>query len=287
MRKSTLIYASVTFLVLLLGIYWYYGTGPDVHIADMSAAPIGVQESGQLDIVLRNNGLRSVDVWLEAENTFVYSDGVAHHNSGLLIPSDSGDPWDTKFVSHEKPIHLLPGNNSVSVWIGYYLPGEYPVKVKVVENSRTLDEGTYLVEVPLPEIPENLSLKLEYEMESRNTSDIYRIYGYLINKGPGSEKNVSTNFTVINERTGELVFTSSAIYGVGEYDKTPLWIWPDYPYAVVEIAHGVPSGESYMPVQNVVVGESEDRFRINVASTWQNRSVSAELLLPPGEGGRR
>jgi len=286
MRKSTLIYVSVAFLILSLGIFWYYGTGPDVHIAEMNASPIGVRESGQLDIVLQNNGPRPVDVWLEAENTYVGDDGVAHHNSGLLIPSDSGDPWDTDFVSHEKPIHLLPGNNSVSLWIGYCLPGEYPVKVKVVESSRILDEGTYLVEISPPEIPENLSLKLEYEMESRNTSDVYRIYGYLINKGSGSEKNVSTNFTAINEKTGKLVFTSSEIYGVGEYDKTPLWTWPDYPYAVVEIAHGDPSGESYMPVQNLVVGKSEDRFRINVTSTWQNRSVSAELLLPPGEEGR-
>lgn len=284
MRKNTLIYVSITFLILLLGIYWYYGTGPDVHIAEMNASPIGVHESGQLDIVLQNNGLRPVDVWLEAENTYVGYDGVAHHNSGLLIPSDSGDPWDTDFVSHETPIHLLPGNNSVSVWVGYCLPGEYPVKVKVVESSRILDEGTYLVEISPPAIPEHLSLKLEYETENRNTSDVYRIYGYLINKGSGSAEDIPVNLTVTDERTGELVFASSELYDVGEYDKTPLWTWPDYPYAVVEIAHGVPSGESYMPVQNVVVGESLDRFRINVTSTWQNRSVSAELQLPPGEG---
>ena len=79
------------------------------------------------------------------------------------------------------------------------------------------------------------------------------------------------------------MFASSGLYDVREYDKTPLWTWPDYPYAVLEIAHGKPSGDSYMPVQNVVVGKSEDRFRINVSSTWQNRSTSVELLLPPGE----
>lgn len=286
MKNSIFISFSAALLILVLGFFWYYGTGTDVHIAAMSAFPIGVQESGQLDIVLQNNGSKPVDVWLEVENTFVDSEGVAHHNSGLLIPGDSEDPWNAEFVSLEKPIHLLPGNNSVSVWIGYALPGEYPVKVKVLVNGRALDEGTYLVEILPPEVPENLYLKLEYEMESRNTSDVYRIYGYLINKGSGSEENVSTNLTVTDERTGELVFTSSEVYGVGEYDKTPLWIWPDYPYAVVEIAHGAPSGESYMPVLNVVVGGSEDHFRINVTSTWQNRSVSADLLLPPGEEGR-
>jgi len=142
-----------------------------------------------------------------------------------------------------KPIHLLPGNNSVSVWLGYELPGKYPVNVKVIENSRLLDEGTYLVQIPLPEI----HLKLEYETESRNTSDIYRIYGYLINKGLGNALDVSTNLTVIDERTGELGFTSSRTYDVSNNDKVALWSWPDYPYAIVEIAHGEPSGKSYMP----------------------------------------
>ncbi|WP_440947371.1 hypothetical protein ACSAZL_03590 [Methanosarcina sp. T3] len=286
MKKNVLITLSAAFLILLLGIFWYYGTGTDVHIAEMNASPIGVHESGQLDIVLQNNGSMPVDVWIEAENTYVGSDGVAHPNSGLLIPSDSEDPWDVNFVSHETPIRLLPGNNSVSVWIGYVLPGEYPVKVKVLGDGRILDEGTYLVEIPTPEIPENLSLKLEYEIKSRNTSDVYRIYGYLINKGSGSAEDIPVNLTVTDEKNGELVFASSGLYGVREYDKTPLWTWPDYPYAVVEIAYGKPSGESYMPVQNVVVGKSGDRFRINVTSTWQNRSTSAELLLPPGEERR-
>lgn len=286
MKRNFLITLSAAFLILLLGIFWYYGTGTDVYIAEMNASPIGVHESGQLDIVLQNNGSMPVDVWIEAENTYVDGDGVAHPNSGLLIPSDSEDPWDVKFVSHETPIHLLPGNNSVSIWIGYVVPGEYPVKVKVLGDGRVLDEGTYLVEISPPEIPDNLSLKLEYETESKNSSDIYRIYGYLINKGAGSAEDIPVNLTVTDERTGELVFASSGLYDVREYDKTPLWTWPDYPYAVVEIAHGKPSGDSYMPVQNVVVGKSEDRFRINVSSTWQNRSTSAELLLPPGEEER-
>lgn len=286
MGKSILIYVSVALLVLALGIVWYYGNSADVKIVDMNAPPVSIRESGHLDIMLQNNDSKPVDVWLEVENAFVGENGESHSTSRLIISNDSEDPWNAEFVSLEKPIHLLQGNNSVSVWIGYAIPGEYPVKVKVVENSRTLDESTYLVEIPPPEIPENLSLKLEYEMESRNTSDVYRIYGYLINKGSGSEDNISTNLTVMNERTGKMVFTSSEIYSVGEYDKTPLWIWPDYPYAVVEITHGEPSGDSYMPVQNVIVGKSGDRLRINVTSTWQNRSVSAELLLPPGEEGR-
>ena len=51
------------------------------------------------------------------------------------------------------------------------------------------------------------------------------------------------------------MFTSSDLYYVGGEDKTALWTWPDYPYAIVEIAHEKPTGDSYMPVQNVVVGK--------------------------------
>lgn len=282
MSKSTLIYVSVALLVLALGGLWYYENSADVKIVDMNASQFGVRESGKLDIVLQNNGSKPVDVWLEVENAFVDKNREAHSTSRLIISNDSVDPWNAEFVSLEKPIRLLPGNNSVSVWLGYELPGEYPVNVKVVENSRLLDEGTYLVQIPTPEI----HLKLEYEMESRNTSEIYRIYGYLINKGLASARDVSTSLTVTNERTGKLVFTSSDIYDVREQDKTSLWTWPDYPYAIVEIAHGEPSGESYMPVQNVVIGSSEDQFRINVTSTWQDQVVSAELLIPPEEKSR-
>lgn len=282
MKKSTLISISVVLLVLALGVLWYYGNSADVKIVDMHAPPVGIRESGQLDIVLQNNGSKPVDVWLEVENAFVDKNGEARSTSRLIISKDSVDPWDVEFVSLQKPIHLLPGNNSVSVWLGYELPGEYPVNVKVVENSRLLDEGTYIVQTPLPEI----HLKLEYEMESRNTSDIYRIYGYLINNGSGSARDVSTNLTMTDEKTGERVLTSSDVYYAGNQDKAALWTWPDYPYAIVEIAHGEPSGESYMPVRNVVIGESEDRFLINVTSTWQDQVVSAELLIPSEKEGR-
>ena len=76
--------------------------------------------------------------------------------------------------------------------------------MKVLGDGRVLDEGTYLVEISPPEIPENLSLKLEYETESKNSSDIYRIYGYLINKGAGSAEDIPVNLTVTDERTGEI-----------------------------------------------------------------------------------
>lgn len=282
MRKNTLIYVSVVFLIMALWGIWQYGSGADVKIVEMHASPVGVRESGQLDMVLQNNGSKPVDVWLEVDNAFVDKNGDARSTSRLIISSDSVNPWDVESVSLQKPIHLLPGNNSVSVWLGYELPGEYPVKVKVVENGRILDEGTCLVQIPSPE----LHLKLEYEMESGNNSDVYRIYGYLINKGSGSAIDVSTNLTVTDEITGKKVLTSSDTSYVGAQDKAALWNWPDSPYAIVEIAHGDPSGESYLPVQNVVVGNGKDQFLINVTSTWQDQMVSAELLIPSEEESR-
>ncbi len=284
MKKITLISISVALLTLVLGVLWY-GNGADVNIANMSAPSIELGRSGQLDIVLQNNDSKPVDVWLEVENAFVDENGTSYSTSRLII-SNNSTPGNEESVSLEKPVNLLPGNNSVSVWIGYALPGEYPVKVKVVESSRLLDEDICFVEVPAPETPENIYLKLEYEMESKNTSDIYRIYGYIINKESGFAKNVSTNLTVTDERTGKIVFTSSELYDVGEYDKTPLWTWPDYPYAVIEIARGKPLRESYMPVKNIVIGGSEDRFKVNVTARWQDRATSTELLIPPREENR-
>lgn len=283
MRKNTVIYISAALLILALGILWLYGNEPNVKIVSMNASPINVSESGQLNITLQNNGSKPVDVWLEVENTFVDQNGVSQPASRMIISNYSGRSYDESF-SLQKPLHLLPGNGSVGIWIGYVLPGNYPINVKVVRNSRILDKATYLIEVSPRKVPDNLSLKLEYEKESTNTSEIYRIYGYLINRGTGSAE-IPTNFTVTDEKTGEEVFNSSKICYVREYDKTPLRTWPDYPYAIVEIANGKPSGKSYMPVKNVVIGEKGDIFRINVTSTWQDHIVSAELVLPTEEEG--
>jgi hypothetical protein len=282
MKKGTLISISVFILVLALVGVWYYGNGADVKITDMHASPFGADDLGKLDITLQNNGTKPVDVWIEVENAFVDQNGVSYSTPRLIISNNSTTPWDEGSVSLEKPINLHPGNNSVSIWLGYALPGEYPVKVKVVENSRPLDEATYLVNITFPE----LHLKLEDVMERTNTSDVYRVYGYLLNYGASSASDVSTNLTVTNERTGEVVFTSSELYSVGGKDKIPLRIWPDYPYAIVEIAHNKPSGNSYQPVQNVIVGKNGDRFRLNLTSRWHDQVTSAELQIPTQKEAR-
>jgi hypothetical protein len=280
-KKNILISISVFLLVLVLGGVWYYGNGADVKIVDMHASPFGAGDLGKLDITLRNNDSKPVDIRLEIENAFVDDNGVSYSTPRLIISNNSTSPWDEGSVSLEKPINLLPGNNSISVWLGFKLPGKFPVTVKVFENGRLLDEDTYLANISFPE----LYLKLENEIQSRNSSDVYRIYGYLINYGMSSANNVSTNLTVTNERTGEIVFRSSESYSVGGQDKCALRDWPDYPYAFVEIAHGKPSGDSYMPVQNVIIGKDGDRFLLNVTSRWQDQVVSAQLRIPPQKEG--
>jgi hypothetical protein len=282
MKKSDLISVSIVLLALVLGGSWYYGDGTDIKITNMYASPFGAGDSGKLNITLQNNGLKPVDVWLEVENAFVDENGTSYSTSRLIISDNSTNPWDEGTVSLQKPIELVPGNNSVSIWLGYRLPGEYPVKVRVVENSRLLDEDTYLVNVPFPE----LHLKLEDEMEHVNTSDVYRVYGYLLNYGLSFADKVNTNLTVTNEKTGEIVLTSSESYLVGGQDKSALRAWPGYPYAIVEIAHGKPSGNSYMPVKNVIVGKNGDSFLLNVTSRWQNQVISAELHIPDKKEGR-
>ncbi len=282
MKKSALISVSVALLGLILGGLWYYGNGSDVKIADMYASPFGAGDPGKLNITLQNNGLKPVDVWLEIQNAFVDENGTSYSTSRLVISDNSTSPWDERSVSLQKPIKLVPGNNSISVWLGYRLPGEYPVKVRVVQNSRLLDESTYLVNITSPE----LHLKLENELERRNTSDVYKVYGYLINYGLSSADKVSTNLTVTNERTGKIVFTSSEFYSVGGQDKSALRAWPGYPYAIVEIAHGKPSGDSYKPIPIVIVGQNGDSFLLNITSRWQDQVTSAELHIPAQEEGR-
>ncbi|AKB37780.1 hypothetical protein MSSAC_3190 [Methanosarcina siciliae C2J] len=282
MKKSTLISISVILLVLVLGGLWYYGSGADVKITDMYASPFGADDPGKLNITLQNNGLKPVDIWLEIENAFVDGTGTSYSTSRLVISDNSTGPWDEESVSLQRPIRLVHGNNSVSVWLGYKLPGEYPVKVRVVQNGRLLDEDTYLVNIPLPE----LHLKLENELERRNTSDVYKVYGYLINYGLSSADKVSTNLTVTNERTGKTVFTSSEFYSVGGQDKSALRAWPGYPYAIVEIAHDKPSGDPYKPIPIVIIGQNGDRFLLNITSRWQDQVTSAELHIPAQEEGR-
>jgi hypothetical protein len=282
MKKSALISVSVALLGLILGGLWYYGNGSDVKIADMYASPFGAGDPGKLNITLQNNGLKPVDVWLEIQNAFVDENGTSYSTSRLVISDNSTSPWDEGSVSLQKPIKLVPGNNSISVWLGYRLPGEYPVKVRVVQNSRLLDESTYLVNITSPE----LHLKLENELERRNTSDVYKVYSYLINYGLSSADKVSTNLTVTNERTGKIVFTSSEFYSVGGQDKSALRAWPGYPYAIVEIAHGKPSGDSYKPIPIVIVGQNGDSFLLNITSRWQDQVTSAELHIPAQEEGR-
>lgn len=282
MKKDTLILISVFVLVLALGGVWYYGSGDDVKIVDMHASPFGAGDSGMLNITLQNNGFKHVDVWLEIENAFVDENGVSYSTPRLIISNNSKNPWDEGSVSLQKPINLIPGNNSFSVWLGYKLPGAYTVKVRVVENRRLLDEDTYLVNVPFPE----LHLKLESEIEQRNTSDVYKVYGYLINYGLSSANNVSTNLTVTNEKTGEIVFASSELYSVGGQDKSALRAWPGYPYAIVEIAHDKPSGDSFKPIQNVIIGKDGDHFLLNLTSRWQDQVTSSELHIPAQEERR-
>lgn len=280
MKKGTMV--SLVLLILGLVGLWQYGSAAHVRIIDMYVSPFGAGDLGKLDITLWNNDSKPVEVWLEIENAFVDENGVSYSTPRLIISNNSTGPWDEGSVSLQKPIILCPGNNSISLWLGYALPGEYPVKVKVIENSRLVDESTYLVKIPFPE----LHLKLENEIEHKKDSEIYRVYCYLINYGLSSANKVSTNLTVINESTGEIVFTSSEFYSVEGNDKSALRPWPGYPYAIVEIAHDKPSGDSYMPVKNVIVGKDGDSFLLNVTSQWQNQVASAELRIPAQKEGR-
>lgn len=280
MKKNTLILAAFFVLVISLGVFWYLGAGTDVRIVDMSATPLEYGGVGTLNLILQNNENKLVTVDLEVENAFVDENGVAHSTSRLII-TDYQNPRsvyeEPDYTPLQKPLVLLPGNNTVQLMLGYQQIGNYEVGVKVSRQGKLLDESSLLVDIPAPE----LDLSFEYEKEDAEDFVVYRIYAYLLNQGSSPTGEVPINLTVTNLRTGAEVLNTKSVNGARAHDKTSLRTWQDRPFAIVEFVENRSSGRSYMPVQNFVRGQKEDLFLLNLTGKWKDQTFSTELLLPP------
>ncbi|MDD2439204.1 MAG: hypothetical protein PHD41_03140 [Methanosarcinaceae archaeon] len=285
MKNKKLILIFAVLLTLTLSLLWPFESEIDVKIVEIQTPPLGAQIPEKLTMVLQNNESKPVDVWVDIENAFVDENKISYPTSRIIISENSTHPWDVDFVSFQKPITLQPGNNSIKARLGYSLPGKYELKIKVTEDSRLIDSASHTLEI----LPPKLSLKLEAEkfdwpeLDLGNEVELYGIYGYILNYSPSRAKDLRTNLSVRDEKTGKTVFTASEVYYVEAYDKTPLWIWPDYPYALIEISRSGTSDKTYMPVQNVIRGKPGDVFRVNVSSEWENQKVFAEILVPIAE----
>lgn len=258
MRKEYMIFAAVVILIAAIGLLYYYPTGDDVKIVKLDAPRyIGLAESGELIVTLRNNALTPVNMSIDVENAFIYKNGTS---ARYIIGPESPDGT----------LMLLPGNNTKKFFLGYLVTGTHNVRVKVYQNGRLIDKGSVNVTVWVPRRPE-LSIQLAYRIETTDDHDIYRIYGYLLDEGVSTYRyEVPVQITIIDDKTGEIVSNDTEDYHVGQGGITALSKWKGRPMAVIEMAHNKPSSETYLPVQNVAKGMSGDIYRLNVTATWND-----------------
>jgi len=294
MRKELVIPVVVIIMAAAVGMYWYYADRDDVKIVDLNGPrKLGTHTPGHLSIILQNNESVPVNVNIDVKNAFVSSNGTSIPTSRLVM---SKNPYLSKnnyadyihdYVPLTEEITLLPGENTIGVFLGYVLAGNYSVEVKVYQNERLIDEGTIIVKVPLPE----LLLQLEYEKATTDNFDFYRIDGYITNEEMSRAGDVTTKVTVINDKTGEVVSTDTYNNVVGFHQKVTIssWgishlnisNWKESPITLIELAHNESSNVNYMPITSVVKGKIGDIYRVNVTSTSQDQVVSAEIVIPP------
>ena len=291
MRKELVIPVVIIIMAAAVGMYWYYADRDDVRIVDLDAPHrLGLQTPDQLSIIVQNNESVPINVTIDVKNAFVGKNGTSLPTSRIIFTETpySGVGFDySALVPLTGEITLMPGENTIGVFLGYVVAGNHSVEVKMYQNERLIDEGTVIVEVPLPD----LSLQLEYEKATTDNFDFYRIDGYLTNHELSSARHVSTKVTVTNDETGEIVSTETYNSGVGSYETGIItqWNmshlnisnWKDSPMTLIEFAHNESSNVTYMPLTSVVKGKIGDAYRVNATSTGYNQVVSAEIVIPP------
>lgn len=291
MRKELVIPVVVIIMIAAVGMYWYYGDRGDVRIVDLDAPHrLGLSTPGQLSIIVQNNESVPVNVTIDAKNAFVGENGTSLSASRMIFAETSySEPGFgySALVPLTEEIILMPGENTIGVFLGFKMVGNHSVEVRMYQNERLIDEGTVTVEVPLPDI----SLQLEYEKATTDNFDFYRIDGYLINHELSWAWHVPTKVTVTNDKTGEMVSTDTYNARVRGYETALItewnishWNisnWNDSPLTLIELARNDSSNVSYMPLTSVIKGKIGDVYRVNVTSTGYDQVVSAEIVIPP------
>ena len=291
MRKELVIPVVIIIMAAAVGMYWYYADRDDVRIVDLDAPDrLGLSTPGQLSIIVQNNESVPVNVTIDVKNAFVGENGTSLSVSRMIFAETpySGPGFGySALVPLTGEITLMPGENTIGVFLGYVVAGNHSVEVSIYQNERLIDEGTVIIEVPLPE----LSLQLGYEKATTDNFDFYRIDGYLTNHELSSARHVTTKVTVTNDKTGEIVSTKTYNLGVRSYGTTLItqWNmshlnisnWKDSPMTLIEFAHNESSNVSYMPLTSVVKGKIGDAYRVNATSTGYDQVVSAEIVIPP------
>ncbi len=298
MRNKMVAGAIIAIVLLSAAVLLWYFTPSDASIVSLEAPKeLRMGQLSELKINLQNNAPKDVNVIINVKNAFVDEKGVslkgitilAHENLSY-IPSDATEP--------QKEVQLKPGSNSITVSIGYQVPGTQKVEVEVYQQGKLADSRTVEVNVPPPKI----ELRLWNYTVINGTNEIHTVYGNL--EGKGFATGVAVNISVINEITNTPVkaVTRTYSFNIKEvYEFIPLVVWENRnstydpvtgarttvftetfaPIVVIELAKDESSAEKYLMSPIVVKGKIGDRYRVVVTARWMDQVVSSEVRIPP------
>ncbi len=302
--KNKMITGAIIAIILLsaMVLFWYF-TPSDVSIVSLEAPKeIGIYDLSNLKINLQNNAPADVNVTMNVKNAFVDEKGVslkgfvilAYENSSN-VPSNESNVTDTS----QKEVLLKPGSNSITVSLGYEVPGIQKVEVEIYQHGKLADSRTTEINV----LPPKISVVLQTHNGVNGTNEIYTVYGRLeILAKSGSAGNVAINISVINELTNTTASTvTRTIRTFSNYE--PLVVWSSRkstydpvtgmmtstetqtfaPVVVIELSNGEPSAEKYIMSPVVVKGKVGDRYKVVVTATWKDQVVSSEVSMPSPE----
>lgn len=303
MRNKMMTAAIIAAVLLSAALLFWYFTPSDVSIVSLEAPEeIGINDLRSLKIDLQNNAPADVNVTINVKNAFVDEKGVslkgfvilAYENSSY-IPSNASNVTD---ASREEVL-LKPGSNSITVSLGYEVPGPQKVEVEIYQRGKLADYR----EIGINVLPPKVSVVLQTHNGVNGTNEIYTVYGRLeILAKSGSAGNVVINISVINELTNTTI--SSATRIIRTYSTSePILVWSSRkstydpvtgmmtsidtetfaPVVVIELSKDKASDEKYIMSPVVVKGKAGDKYEVVVTATWRDQVVSSEVRIPSPE----
>jgi hypothetical protein len=278
MRKELPLIIAGIILVSAI-IWWHYDSSVDVTIAEINAPrTLGVDtlrgdSVNQIVIVVWNNESKAINVKLETENAFVDENGKSA-DTYIVLGYENGAYTD--MVSTRDEITLQPGENEITLLLGYKVTGDQNVHIRIVNNEVILDEESFTVDV----LPPELSVELDYDLESIGDLKIYNIDAYVLNNGLGRGEDVETAISIIDPETNEVVSSESNNIDVPAYSKGSFSTWKDSHAGVIELSSGENSDESYKPAQAVVKGKTGEQYIVKVTAVWKDQIAEKEIIVP-------
>jgi len=300
MRNKMVAGAIIAIMLLSAAALFWYFSPSDVSIVSLEAPKeIGIYDLRNLKINLQNNAPTDVNVIINVKNAFVDEKGVSLKGFIILAYENSSYVPSNVTDTSQKEVLLKPGSNSITVSIGYEVPGIQKVEVEIYQRGKLADSKTIEINV----LPPKISVVLQTHNGVNGTNEIHTVFGRLetLAKG-GSAGYVVINISVINELTNTTVSTATRTIRTHSANE-PLVVWSGRkstydpatgmmtsidtetfaPVVVIELSKGEPSAEKYIMSPVVVKGRVGDRYKVVVTATWRDHAVSSEVSLPSPE----